>query len=768
MNLFGPIKQVKIIPKRHSVITGESFDKLYSTLSHLNDSEKLNLKKSSIEIIENCVSPNFTSHNKENNTGLVIGKIQSGKTLSFTTVISLLRDNGYKIVIVISGRTKLLLGQTIDRLKDDLVKNDRYISILTNAEDKNKKSDSIRQIKRVLKRKSSHNSKTIIIPVLKHQNWLGGLKELFAHDEVKFLLKKNSIIIIDDEADQASLNTKARRNKRFGLQDESAIFASIKNLRYVLPNHSYIQYTATPQAPLLIDTAAILSPEWHVILKPGINYTGGEEFFNEFNHIVDIIPIEGNYPPNLNELTSPPKSLEESIKEFLILSAFMGGDIEGLNKYNDRATMLIHPTWKVNADENVVAIETFFDWTQNIIDSLEKDLEKNDYSSFEKIYDKVKFRLMEIGLQYNDSEIEIVMETILDWVIDDLIIHQVTGGKLKSGEEFPWDNNRYHILIGGQLLDRGFTVENLIMTYMPRDTVGNNQADTIEQRCRFYGYRRKYINFCRVYITNGLKQDYLDYNEHEKELHEYLSKHSLNEFLVNGSKMMMSRNLIPTNMSRISDSIISNHLKGFQHFNPQPPYLFENDMLINNFKKKISIYKNGELKPKNINHQKNNVTHLVSKVPIQVIIELLLDYEINNKYEILKKSTILRYIDFLKEEYNFCWVIEIAYKREDARERTVKYIEKPKSGKNQFIISTLDAGDTKFDNGEVYFADRKLLIETEKEKSSHKFGFNGELIIQIHRTKATKSSGHGIRGKEFYSLAFVFSDKLKNRYISKF
>jgi hypothetical protein len=770
MSIFGPLKRVNIVSKVNDIITGESFDKLFNKLNHLSDKERSELKDSSINILKNSVNSYFHNNNKENNTGLVIGKIQSGKTLSFTSVISLARDNGYKIVVVISGRTNLLLEQTIKRLKKDLVKDDKYISLITNAEVDFKKEDSIRDIQRFLKKKNSSKIKTLIIPILKHQGRLRGLKNLFTNIDIQLLLKKNSVLIIDDEADQASLNTRSRNNERFGLNDESAIFSSIKNLRYVLPNHTYIQYTATPQAPLLIDTATLLSPDWHVLLTPGNNYTGGSTFFKESNDIVDIIPQEGQYPPNINHLTSAPESLVNSLKEFLILSALMGGDIERFEEINDRATMLVHPTWRVNSDDENIGIERFFDWIQNIIEMLEKDLENNDLEVFHKDFINVEKRLKKNGWKGVFPKFEIVTEAVLDWVLDDLKIHQVTGGKLEKGEEFPWDNNRYHILVGGQLLDRGFTVENLIMTYMPRDTVGNNQADTIEQRCRFYGYRRKYVDYCRVYITRGLKQDYIDYNNHEYELHKYLSNHTLEEFINEGSKMMMSKNLIPTNMSRISKTIISNHLKGFQHFNPQPPYLIENNQTIIDFIYNIRDSYVDDLKPRIIEHQGvNNVIHKVSKVPVSKIIDLLLDFQINNKFEIMKRASMLRYIDFLKKDFKYCWVIEVAYKRNEPRERTVKFRENPKAAGNQYQIPTLGAGDTKFKDGSTYFADRKLLVETDKtNESSVNFGYNNELILQIHKIKASsKSEEEYIKGEVFYSLALSFSEALETRYISR-
>ena len=63
-------------------------------------------------------------------------------------------------------------------------------------------------------------------------------------------------------------------------EDESAIFNSIRNLRERIPNHSYLQYTATPQANLLIDTMSLLSPDWHVVLKPEVNILGEMNFLN--------------------------------------------------------------------------------------------------------------------------------------------------------------------------------------------------------------------------------------------------------------------------------------------------------------------------------------------------------------------------------------------------------------------------------------------------------------------------------------------------------
>ena len=83
---------------------------------------------------------------------------------------------------------------------------------------------------------------------------------------------------------------------------------------------------------------------------------------------------------------------------------------------------------------------------------------------------------------------------------------------------YPW------ILVGGQAMDRGFTVEGLTVTYMPRD-MGVGNADTIQQRARFFGYKRPYLGFCRVFLEQGLFQAFQFYVAHERDIRQRLMEH---------------------------------------------------------------------------------------------------------------------------------------------------------------------------------------------------------------------------------------------------
>ena len=87
-----------------------------------------------------------------------------------------------------------------------------------------------------------------------------------------------------------------------------------------------------------------------------------------------------------------------------------------------------------------------------------------------------------------------------------------------------WKDSYSWILVGGQAMDRGYTVEGLTVTYMPRD-MGVGNADTIEQRARFFGYKRRYLGYCRVFLETGVRDAFQFYVEHEADIRRRLQEH---------------------------------------------------------------------------------------------------------------------------------------------------------------------------------------------------------------------------------------------------
>ncbi len=129
------------------------------------------------------------------------------------------------------------------------------------------------------------------------------------------------------KADQASFNTFAKKNagkEDWEDDDFSRTYSAILRLKKTLPNHSYIQYTATPQAAFLIDNNDILSPKYHTVLTPGKGYTGGKYFFkNTECNLLSIIPDEEIYHYSRNPLTEIPASLMEALRQFIISVAIV-------------------------------------------------------------------------------------------------------------------------------------------------------------------------------------------------------------------------------------------------------------------------------------------------------------------------------------------------------------------------------------------------------------------------------------------------------------
>jgi len=189
----------------------------------------------------------------ESTTGLVLGYVQSGKTLSFTTVAALARDNGYPLVVVITGVGTNLLGQSTKRLEDDLqLQTNRKWRLFQNP-----KPDERQSIADVLAdwrdpRLPDQRRQTVLITVLKNTTHLRKLIAVLLELDLQTL----PTLVIDDEADQAGLNTRVVQG------GQSTTYQRLVALRQCLPHHTYLQYTATPQAPLLINLIDVLSPRF--------------------------------------------------------------------------------------------------------------------------------------------------------------------------------------------------------------------------------------------------------------------------------------------------------------------------------------------------------------------------------------------------------------------------------------------------------------------------------------------------------------------------
>ena len=297
-------------------------------------SSRENVRDDAVSILAKGINP--TDPTKWE-TGLVIGYVQSGKTMSFEAVAALARDNAFQIVIVVAGTSNPLLDQSTRRLRrdlrlDELDRARRWIPFKNPLDD----SETIQAIRDVLDdwRDSGtpeEYKKTVLITVLKNHLHLQRLTALVGD----LNMQNVPVLIIDDEADQASLNTEVAQGQ------ESTTYRRLMELRQKLPSHTYLQYTATPQAPLLVSIIDSLSPNFVQVLEPGDAYVGGRDFFADSSNYVRVIPPE-DVPVKSNPLSEPPRTLLQALRVFMI------GVTAGIRASGNTGnrSMLVHPSYR--------------------------------------------------------------------------------------------------------------------------------------------------------------------------------------------------------------------------------------------------------------------------------------------------------------------------------------------------------------------------------------------------------------------------------------
>ena len=474
-----------------------------------------NVIDATFKILEMCGDPNKSTNNE---TGLVIGYVQSGKTLSFTSVAALAKDNNFQIIIIIAGISNPLSNQTYLRMKKDLREEIRFDRkwLIINEADLNE-LDTI-EIKLEQWRDSTYRKDectTILITVKKNSSRLTNLTNLLRG----LTLNNVPTLIIDDESDQASLNTKARANARDGEDvnegQVSTIYRRITDLRSVIPNHTFLQYTATPQANLFINIMDRLSPNFIKLLTPGSGYTGGNAFFVQNPNLVRRIP-DNEIPSNHNPVHEPPESLLFSLKIFFL------GVVAGEIKRDQRnRSMMVHPSRLTNS-QNI-----FFTWIRNVCESWKTLLQSTSPSDD----DERNELLREFKMAYDDLQITVSDIPVFEELTNTRLLHSIKNTRIMEinasrgkTPEIRWSDFYSHILVGGQAMDRGFTVEGLTVSYMPRP-LATGQVDTTLQRARFFGYKGSYLGFCRVWLDNANIEAFRAIIEHEEDVRQRLEEY---------------------------------------------------------------------------------------------------------------------------------------------------------------------------------------------------------------------------------------------------
>ena len=630
-------------------------------------------------------------------TVMGLGYVQSGKTTSITALCAAAADRGFTLIVAILGSTILLRDQNRSRVEDKLGLDEhsyRWVSI----PEFNLKSTS-KDISNWLEK-----DRIVFVPVIKNAKVINKVAEIFSscnfHDR--------NILVIDDEADQASLNTKVEQF------DESATYTAIKNLRAKLPTHLFVQYTATPYAPLLLPDGDPLMPEDVQFLMPGRGYTGGREFF--IDHSQEVLrQIPSSDEQNAKTMLSAlPISLEKAICNYIVGATHLFFQ----DKSNAPISMLIHSTFKNDLQAKYHFLLEKYLAKMKANDNLEE-------SELGQLIQQERLYLYNLGvLQMSDDEF---------WEKVKYVIKEITLWLVNSASEvkkIKWNLAPFHILIGGNKLDRGFTVEGLTVTYMNRPV--SDQIDTLEQRARAFGYRTNLLPYCQFFATARTIRMLRGIVHTEDELRVKL-RDSLDEGKTVSQWAKEMGLFLPGGAKPTRSSVIPS-LKNFnpdgEWFSLRKPFTDDSSKVENlEVLNKIGIFDS----PK-VDYGRLHFKTLTLK--LKQMAEILEQWKINNASPGWKNEDIIEFVSRLPDQDNEAYIILLD---DQGSVRTRKWAD------DIGFINLFQGRDLNASPGKPFYkGDRELGFENYgKEK----------VILQIHHV-----TRRDMNDKDLYTLAIHLGD----------
>ena len=472
--------------------------------------------------------------------GMVVGNVQSGKTANYIGLISKAADAGYKVIVVLAGMLDDLRIQTQIRIEEGFIGkntcNKQLVGIgkTGDLELDNKLSFTTRESDfktQTAKSFAAYNfltfQSTCIFVIKKNTTILRNLNKWLSIELKNYSISKaeGSLLLIDDEADNASINTKADRpylNKKVKYKeldpneyDPSKINGQIRKLIQKFNICTYVGYTATPFANIFISPknktkmySEDLFPQHFIqYIKPPSMYFGPSKIFleNKYPNLFKYIPldeindIEEYCIPKGHKktfrLNGLPQSLKDAIHSFLIATSIRKIREGGISFHS---SMLVNPSTFTEVQISVKGK------IQEYIEFLNQQLKRvnNSYiiSDIKEIWDN-DFKDLHISHAW-----EFVLNTIKE-LIDDIEVVVVNNSK--KSEKLDYEKyektKRKVIVVGGFSLSRGLTLEGLITSYYLRYS---KMYDSMLQMGRWFGYRIDYEDICRLYLSKDSHEDF--------------------------------------------------------------------------------------------------------------------------------------------------------------------------------------------------------------------------------------------------------------------
>lgn len=516
---------------------------LSSYLETLNSELRTSVNLTSDKVCSD-ISDKFT--HREGLTGLLLGNVQSGKTGQLLGVIARMADEGYKVFILLTTDNVDLQRQTFNRVKKALT----TFTVLSEREE--------------VEFSNANGRNPIVLVLKKNTRILKKWRNILVNANI---CRGQSLVIIDDEADAASLNTLVNRHRT------SPINKNLEEIKATAHGGTvYLEVTATPEAILLQSILSDWKPQFTCYFKPGKNYLGGNFFFSSpksytirftaENELSDILAEDDNVCP---------EGLQSSIVSFLVNCAHK--HLKGQTNCN----FMIHPSVRIEHHKKFVErVEDHLNLLQN--SSTEDD--------FENV---IKEEWLELQRTKPDLE---PLEDILDairYILDEELIRVIP---LNSKSFVCRDSNdpnalkleeNFNIVIGGNTLGRGITFPNLQTVYYCRSS-RKPQADTFWQHSRIFGYDRE-KELIRIFIPPSLHELFVDLNQANELLIKQVEERSQN------IQLIFPTGINPTRKNVIDNRFI-NIINGGTNMFPSDP-INENteeiDPLIRHFSSESSV-----------------------------------------------------------------------------------------------------------------------------------------------------------------------------------
>jgi hypothetical protein len=493
--------------------------------------------------------------------GLVMGQVQSGKTTNYSALINKALDSGYRLVVVLAGQLNNLRSQTQTRLDEEVLGFDTALAESTAADHGRFGVGLVRGFaearmvgslttseeigdfnsKRARTRVDAGGGTPFVLVVKKNGRVLKHLVE-YLRDHSPYSKKEPvsgrtivpdvPLLVIDDEADQATVNTSDmpvdEHGKVIDDYNPTTINRLIRSLLQCFTQTAYVGYTATPFANIFIHDDAVhadygedLFPRSFIVsLRAPENYVGPERLLGipdgEPMPVFRIVDDQDRMVPDRHRIDHVPTelapSLERAIQTFFLATAERR--LRGQStKHN---SMLIHVTRYVAVQNRVT------DLVKEYVTRIQRRFRYGEGADTHTV-------VAELAEMWRDFEATSAtlgtrvsnwsdIESELPRVLDLTTIRAINGS---SSDLLDYRQNEGTgisvIAVGGDKLSRGLTLEGLTVSYFLR---ASQMYDTLMQMGRWFGYRDGYADLIRIYTTPDLLRAYEHIARASEELRE--------------------------------------------------------------------------------------------------------------------------------------------------------------------------------------------------------------------------------------------------------